>query len=271
MSLSSVISSGHMALREAQKAAVSNIVNFESLAHQAVMVDLSADRYTHISDAMIVQTAKGTQYKTPLYTPGGVTINGSYRNLSAGPMEHTNLPMDIAIKGAGYYAVQVNGSTALYRGGKFHLDAERRIVDSSGNPLLSSYDGDAITVPENVDISDTNNFVVSQDGSILVKTSGSTERESIGNIQLVTVANEQALMPDGQYYYVNDAVGATSSLTPGSDGSGTLIQGYTQKSNVDMISEMQKFNTYILIQQALISIDKASRAVSDSMIDSLSG
>jgi flagellar basal-body rod protein FlgF len=64
-----------------------------------------------------------------------------------GPIEQTGRPLDVAIKGPGWLAVQAgDGSTALTRNGSLSLSSNGLLQTSDGNPVLGT-GGGPITLP----------------------------------------------------------------------------------------------------------------------------
>src|SRR5690606_7238775 len=57
-------------------------------------------------------------------------------DLSAGTLQVTGEPLDLALAGEGFFVVETAEGERLTRGGSFSLDADGRIVDANGNPLL---------------------------------------------------------------------------------------------------------------------------------------
>jgi flagellar basal-body rod protein FlgF len=72
-------------------------------------------------------------------------------DLSAGPLTETHNALDLAVEGDGFFVTKTPSGERFTRGGSFHLDANRQLVDESGNALLG--DNGPITVPPgNVEI-----------------------------------------------------------------------------------------------------------------------
>ena len=55
---------------------------------------------------------------------------------TAGSLSATNEPLDLALGNDSFLVVQTPNGERLSRGGSFSLDAEGRVVDGRGNPLL---------------------------------------------------------------------------------------------------------------------------------------
>jgi flagellar basal-body rod protein FlgF len=82
------------------------------------------------------------------------------RDLRAGPMSHTGNPLDLAIKGEGYFAVETPEGERYTRAGGFTLDPDGQIVTVKGYPLLGK-GGAPITVPP-----DSGAVTVARDGTV---------------------------------------------------------------------------------------------------------
>lgn len=75
---------------------------------------------------------------------GPVALQG--RSENAGPLNVTERPLDLALEGEGYLVVSTPQGERLTRHGGFALDADRRLVDGTGHPVLG--EGGEIVLPE---------------------------------------------------------------------------------------------------------------------------
>ena len=55
---------------------------------------------------------------------------------SAGPVQQTNVPTDLALDGPGSFVVQTSSGTKLTRDGSFHLDGTGHLLASDGSHVL---------------------------------------------------------------------------------------------------------------------------------------
>jgi flagellar basal-body rod protein FlgG len=168
-----------------------------------------------------------------LYSSGGVstgshvaTGSGSAsaiigRSQAQGDLETTNRPLDVAIQGAGYLQVRrPDGSTGLTRNGTLETDAQGRLLNQSGDPLVPP-----ITIPKGVD---ADQVKIAANGTV---TAG---KQTLGKIQLVTVPAPDQLQASGDNLY---SVTAGSGAARAATGS-SLVQGHLEGSNVDVASAM---------------------------------
>ncbi|WP_282607971.1 flagellar basal-body rod protein FlgF [Pelagibius sp. Alg239-R121] len=144
------------------------------------------------------------------------------RNVSEGPMTKTDNPLDLAISGDGYFAVETVDGERYTRNGTFALDAQGRIVTTQGDSVLGT-DGNAITIPQNEP-----QISIARDGSV------SAGETLIGRIQVVSFENEQALEKQSNSLF------AKGEQEPQAANDAEVIQGMSEGSNVQGIVEMTK-------------------------------
>jgi len=144
---------------------------------------------------------------------------GLVRDVRAGDFNHTGNSLDLAIKGDGFFVVQTPAGERYTRNGRFQLDGDGRIVNSSGYPVLGD-GGGAITVP-----ADSGNLSIARDGTI------SNDDGIIGTIGIVTFANRQTMQrADGGLFIANAA--------PVPAEEAEIIQGSIENSNVKAVVQI---------------------------------
>lgn len=149
---------------------------------------------------------------------------------SQGAFAQTNNPLDMVIQGKGFFQIrQASGELAYTRAGSFQLDRNGNFVDANGNSLEPQ-----ITVP-----STAQSITVAQDGTVSFTLPNQTASQKAGQIQLANFQNPGGLNAIGNTLYTaTDASGDPQVGAPGgSDGLGSLMQGYTEQSNVDVVGE----------------------------------
>jgi flagellar basal-body rod protein FlgG len=145
-----------------------------------------------------------------------------------GAMNQTGNPLDMAIQGSGFFQVQQPSGTLAYtRAGSFQLNQNGVIVDLNGDTLQPQ-----ITLPVTAQ-----NITIAQDGTVSYTLTGQTATQKAGQIQLATFQNPGGLNSIGNNLYLpTDASGEPQVGVPGgAEGLGTLMQGYTEQSNVDVV------------------------------------
>ncbi len=157
-------------------------------------------------------------------------IVGTQKNFTAGSLQTTDNPLDMAINGRGFLQVLTpDGTVAYTRDGSFHLNSDGQIVTSNGNALEP-----AIVVP-----AETQTFTVGNDGTVSVTVAGNATPQIIGNIQTADFINPAGLQATGNNLFLETAAsGAPQVGTPGLNGLGTVLQNTLENSNVSVVEEM---------------------------------
>lgn len=174
---------------------------------------------------------------------------GQAEDLAPGKMEETGNPLDMALSGQGYFAIETADGERYTRAGKFALDKDGKIVTSNGDALLTD-NGTPIFLAPN-----ESRFTVSPEGTV------STENGTIGKLKLVQFNDEAALKTVGNNIY-EPAPGQQAQTA-----SGALVQqGMLEGSNVNGIVEITKLidlqRSYGHVSQLLDSEnDRSKKAV----------
>jgi len=82
---------------------------------------------------------------------GGAAIVASVTNWSEGALQETGDPLDVALQGSGFFAVQTPGGVRYTRAGDFSLDASGQLVTPQGYLVLSTT-GTPLKAGENAQI-----------------------------------------------------------------------------------------------------------------------
>ena len=170
------------------------------------------------------------------------------RNFVAGQMKQTGNPLDVAIDGTGWFAIETAGGERYTRDGHFTLNEEGTLVTAEGYPVLG--ESGTITIsPEETGIA------VASDGTI------STNEGEKGKLRVVEFEDETVLLKEGSNMY--------SSAVPGLDiETPRVAQGFIENSNVNAVSEMAKMievtRSYISTARALEKLaELKSQAIND--------
>lgn len=153
----------------------------------------------------------------------GPQVGISQLDLTAGPIQETSNPLDLAIGGTGYFATQATDGNVHYtRDGGFHQDIDGSLRARDGSKVLDT-NGQPIQLPTTTgsDIS------VAADGTILA------DGNQLAQLQLVDFAAGTQLNKVG-----NGNFSAPAGVTPQAASGTQLYQGYLEGSNVDMSESM---------------------------------
>ncbi len=170
-----------------------------------------------------------------------------------GDFSQTGNPLDVVIQGNGFFQIlQPNGTLAYTRAGQFQVNATGNVVDANGNLLQPN-----ISLPQNAQ-----SITIATDGTVSYTLPNQTAAQTAGQIQLATFANPAGLNSLGQnYYQPTTASGEPILGTPGGqEGMGTLLQGFTEQSNVSVVTE---FVNLIMSQRAYEANSKVVKAADE--------
>ena len=177
------------------------------------------------------EAAQGLQVPTGLQVGSGVKITGITKVFNQGAIINTGNPYDIAIEGQGFFQVTMpNGETRYTRDGGLRLNATGNLVTADGF-LLSPQ----VTIPaEALSVS------IGSDGTISVINAGSSSTSTVlGQLSLVRFPNPAGLSAEGRNLFAETASsGSAIVASPGLNGTGLVRQGFQEKSNVDVVSEL---------------------------------
>jgi flagellar basal-body rod protein FlgG len=165
--------------------------------------------------------------------------------------------LDVVIQGSGFFQVlQPNGTLAYTRAGQFQLNNAGSLVDSNGNLLQPT-----ITLPVNAQ-----SVTIASDGTVSYTLPNQTAAQTAGQIQLANFANPAGLNSlGGNLYQPTTASGEPVVDVPGGQqGMGTLLQGYTEQSNVSVVDE---FVNLIISQRAYEANSKVVKAADEMYQD----
>ena len=167
-----------------------------------------------------------------------------------GSLNETDNPLDVAIEGSGFFQVQrPDGTIAYTRAGQFHLNNQGTMVTADGDPLIPT-----ITIPPNATA-----VTITQYGVVNATLPGQQNPSQLGQIQLATFPNPGGLENMGGNLLTATLSSGDSVLgnPGGSEGLGTLQQGYLENSNVDVVTE---FVQMVMAQRAYESNSKVVTA-----------
>ncbi len=184
----------------------------------------------------------------------GVRPAASYKIFSQGSLNDTDNPLDLAVGGEGFFQVMLPDGTIGYtRDGQFKLDADGSVVTSRGFRLFPD-----ITVPIGAQ-----ELTADGNGIVSVTMPGEDAATEIGQIELARFINPGGLRSAGNNMYLpSDASGDPMFGIPGEEGTGTIMQGSVEASNVQIVDEMVNM---ITAQRAFEIVSKSIQ-VSEDML-----
>jgi flagellar basal-body rod protein FlgG len=204
-------------------------------------------------------TQEGVRLPGSLQVGLGVKAANNTRSFSQGNIQNTGNPMDMAIRGDGFFQVRLPDQSVAYtRDGTFKVNADGIILTSDGYPLEPQ-----IQVPPN-----STEFNVSPDGRVMVKLQNDTMTTEIGQIDLAVFVNPAGLKAQGQNLYAaTEASGQAITGAPGQNGAGEVASQYLEASNVQLVDEMVS----LIVAQRAYEISSKAVSVADEMLQNANG
>lgn len=144
-------------------------------------------------------------------------------DMTQGSMHATGNPLDLAISGPGFFRVQTPEGQFLTRNGQFYRSNQGQLVTNQGYPVLGQ--------SGNVSIPEGKVVTVTGDGQLLV------DGQVAGTIDVVDVADPKLLKKYGQSLFTGPN-GAQPVTRPVDAGRTSINQGYLEKPNVEVVTEM---------------------------------
>ncbi|MHC1745223.1 MAG: flagellar basal-body rod protein FlgG [Syntrophobacteraceae bacterium] len=174
------------------------------------------------------ETASGAKTLTGIQLGMGAKPTSVQKIYSQGNFTETGNPLDIAIEGKGFFKI-LRGSDEVYtRAGAFKLDQDGYVCDAEGNRMQPEINLPATAAGINID----------PGGKVTAVDSGGKILSS-QTITLYDFANPAGLQNIGRNYAVpTEASGDAESGEPGTDRFGTVLQGYLESSNINVVEEM---------------------------------
>jgi len=198
-----------------------------------------------------------SQLPTGLQLGLGVRTVATARSFAQGSLQQSGNTLDVAIKGNGFFQVTMPDGTIGYsRDGSFQVNAQGQLVNATGLPIASG-----VTIPANAQ-----SVSIAADGTVSATLAGNATPQQVGTIALANFINPAGLEPRGQNLFTETAAsGQPQGGTAGTNGLGTMMQGYLETSNVNVVQELV---TMIQTQRAYEMNSKAVQT-SDQMLQKL--
>ncbi len=187
----------------------------------------------------------------------GVKTAAIYRINEQGNLQQTHNSLDLAVRGNGYFQVTLpSGDTAYTRDGTFSLSPAGEIVTADGHVVSPG-----VTIPSNA-----TSVTINGTGQVQITIDGQTAPTTLGQIQLATFPNEAGLDAQGDNLFLQTAAsGNPVTGAPASPGFGSVLQGFVESSNTNVVSEI----TNLITAQRAYEMNSRVITTSDQMLSTL--
>jgi flagellar basal-body rod protein FlgG len=207
-----------------------NIANMNTTAYSRRRTEFNDLLYQDLRRVGSTSSDAGTIVPSGVQLGLGVKTAAVYRITEQGSLLSTDNPLDVALQGKGYFQVQLpSGETAYTRDGSFQLSADGQVVTHDGFLVdgLQAIPVDAISIS------------VNPQGEVFYTQDGVIDPQSAGQFQISTFANDAGLDAIGDNLFLETpASGNPTTGIPGTPGFGTVLQGFLETSNVNVVSEI---------------------------------
>ena len=202
-------------------------------------------------------SSEQTTLPTGLQAGLGTRAVATARNFSQGGLQQSSNPLDIAVRGSGFFEVQMpDGTNGYTRDGSFQVSAQGQLVTNNGYTVQPG-----ITIPANAQ-----SVTIGSDGTVSVTLPGQALPQSIGQLQIASFVNPAGLEPKGGNVFAETAASGTPNAgTPGQNGLGSLQQGFVETSNVNVVEELVQ----MIQTQRAYELNSKAIQTSDQMLQQL--
>lgn len=205
-----------------------NVANMRTTGYKRQRADFQDLLYQNLRRMGTDTSANGTIVPTGVQIGSGVKTAATARIMSQGNLQQTGKELDVAIRGEGFFQVQMpDGTTAYSRDGSFERDANGTLVTIDGYTILPG-----IVIPQ-----DARDVTISAEGAVQANIGGVAQQ--LGQIQTARFVNKSGLEAVGDNLFLEtEASGAAQVGNPDTDGYGSLQQNFLEMANVEAVSEI---------------------------------
>lgn len=169
----------------------------------------------------------------------GVELNEVFTNFEQGSLQRTENAFDLAIEGRGFFTVMTERGERYSRDGSFTINQDGILMTHNGNPVMG--ENGIIRVHHN-------NFIVNEHGEVVVNGDLSADPRDvvsmasnnwsnpivIDRLKIVDFENIREIKKEGDSMY-RETEYSGPPLPPGEF---KVVQGFLEKSNVNIVREM---------------------------------
>ena len=207
-----------------------NLANMSTTGYNARRADFADLHYQQMARPGAISASDGTMLPTGVQVGLGVRPSSVSMQVQQGASVQTGGDLDMAIEGRGWLEVTLPDGTAAYtRDGGLKRTGDGLIVTSDGHEVVPG-----IVIPN-----DVRAISINAQGEVFGYFAGEIQPQQLGQFNLAGFANEKGLEAIGSNLFLEtEASGPANVAVPGTDGLGTLRQGYLEESSVDPVREM---------------------------------
>jgi flagellar basal-body rod protein FlgG len=246
-----------MAAQESNVNTISNnIANVNTTGFKKARTEFDDLLYETVQEAG-AKSSGSSEYNVGLQVGSGAKVSATRKIHSQGSPQMTNNPYDLMINGEGFMGIIApNGELKYTRDGSFNVDAQGNLVTRAGHKVFPG-----IVVPSNI-----MKINISESGTVEAFTREAVEPIQLGQLPVFTFVNPTGLRSDGgNLFSATSGSGQAIQNVPGENGSGILMQGAIEASNVNVMNEM----TDLIKAQRAYEMNSKVMGVADQMLQTV--
>jgi flagellar basal-body rod protein FlgG len=246
-----------MAAQESNVNTISNnLANVNTTGFKKARTEFDDLLYETVQEAGAKSSAT-SDYNVGHQVGSGTKVSATRKIHSQGAPQMTNNPYDLMVNGEGFFGiVSPNGELKFSRDGSFNVDAQGNMVTRAGHRVFPG-----ITVPPNI-----MKISIAENGTVEAFTRDSVEPINLGQIPVFTFVNPTGLRSEGgNLMAATSGSGQAIQNTPGENGSGIVMQGAIEASNVNVMNEM----TDLIKAQRAYEMNSKVMGVADQMLQTV--
>ncbi len=230
-----------------------NLANVNTTGYKRAQADFQDLLYVVMKEPGVPTTSGFDSTPSGIQIGSGAELLSTSKIFTPGVLEPTDRELDVAIQGDGFFEVaHPNGLTAYTRDGALRVDSQGNLTTAQGFPLVAG-----VTISP-----DTKGITIAQDGTVTALLQDNSFSQ-VGNLLISRFPNPSGLRASGgNLFFETESSGAAQSVSPGSEGTGTLAQGFLERSNVDVVRELVS----LITAQRAYEINSRAIRVGDEML-----
>ena len=252
-----IASTGMLAQQTNVEVISNNIANMNTTAYNRRVPEFADLLYQNQRRVGATSSDIGTIVPTGIQLGLGVKTTSVYRITEQGSLNNTNNTLDLAVQGKGYFKILLpSGEFAYTRDGTFQLSPQGQIVNAEGYPVQPG-----ITIDTNA-----TGITINSSGQVQEKLDGTVTPAIKGQLTLAIFPNEAGMEAIGSNMFMaTPASGNAQDSVPGANGYGTILQGYVETSNVNVVTEI----TDLISAQRAYEMNSKVIQASDEMLNTV--
>jgi flagellar basal-body rod protein FlgG len=246
-----------MASQEANVNTISNnLANVNTTGFKKARTEFDDLLYETVQEAG-ARSSADSEFNVGIQVGSGSKVSATRKVHSQGSPQMTNNPYDLMVNGEGFFGVIGNNGEMKYtRDGSFNVDAQGNLVTRAGHRVFPG-----VVVPPNI-----LKISISESGNVEAFTRDAIEPIKLGQIPIFTFVNHTGLRSEGgNLMAATSGSGQAIQNIPGENGSGILMQGAIEASNVNVMNEM----TDLIKAQRAYEMNSKVMGVADQMLQTV--